>query len=109
MGLQRSINLSHICGFLWFLNPLAAALVLAGWLAGCLWAAAGAPVFSFRVSFFCCFFWFLVLGFGGFFFLSFRASFGSLQPPMVDGGPRFVSVIFFHVFRVHDLMIPDNC
>jgi hypothetical protein len=49
------------------------------------------------------------LGFWGFFFFSFRASFGSLQAPMVDGGLRFVSVIFFQVFRVHDLMIPDNC
>jgi hypothetical protein len=56
-----------------------------------------------------CFFSFLVLGFGGFFTFSFSACFGSLQAPMVDGGLRFVSLIFFQVFRVHDLMIPDNC
>lgn len=97
--------------FLWFLNPLASALVLAGWLAGgCFWAAAGAPVFSFWVLFFCSVFfgfWFWVLG--GFFSSRFRASFGRLQAPMVDGGLRFVSVICFQVFRVHDLMIPDNC
>jgi hypothetical protein len=87
-------------------------LLLLFWLAG--WLAAGWLVVCgllLELQFFPFGFFFLVfgLGFWGFFFFSFRASFGSLQAPMVDGGLRFVSVIFFQVFRVHDLMIPDNC
>ncbi len=55
--------------FLWFLNPLASALVLAGWwlFLGCCWSSS---FFLLGFVFLFCFFWFLVLGFGGFFFFS---------------------------------------
>jgi hypothetical protein len=79
--------------------------LVAGWLCvGCCWSSS-----FFLLGFVFLFFWFLVLGFGGFFSFLFSACFGSLQAPMVDGGLRFVSLIFFQVFRVHDLMIPGNC